>query len=128
MDIQQLYFYPYQNGIVSGEVGVYYIEILILSFSVLYKNLIILIILGKITSIMNTCINISIEIILISTKNHYDRINYSYQDCNSYSNAIANSYDYSCRPTFNDTKFFENSYKDQPYSIDSSFVSQNTSP
>ena len=59
---------------------------------------------------------------------HYDRINYSYQDYNSYSNASANSYDYGCRPTFNDTNFFENSYEDQPYSTHSSFISQNTSP
>ena len=56
---------------------------------------------------------------------HYDRRNYLYQDYTSYSNA--NYYDYGCRPTYNNTKFFENSYEDQPYSTHSSFAPKNTS-
>ena len=57
---------------------------------------------------------------------HYDRRNYFCQDYNSYSNA--NSYSYGSQPTFKNTKCFENSYEDQPYSTHSSFVPQNTSP
>ena len=57
---------------------------------------------------------------------HYDKKNYLCQDYTSYSNA--NSYNYDFQPTFNNTKCFENSDEDQPYSTHSSFVPQNTSP
>ena len=57
---------------------------------------------------------------------HYDRKNYLCQDYTSYSNA--NSYNYDFQPTFNNTKCFENSDEDQPYSTHLSFVPQNTSP
>ena len=57
---------------------------------------------------------------------NYDRKNYFCQDYTSYSNI--NSYNYGFQPTFNNTKCFENSYEDQPYSTHSSFVPQNTSP
>ena len=57
---------------------------------------------------------------------NYDRKNYFCQDYNSYSNA--NSYNYGFQPTFSNTKCFEISYEDRPYSTHSSFVPQNTSP
>ena len=51
---------------------------------------------------------------------HYDKKNYFCQDYTSFSNV--NSNNYGLHPTFNDTKFSENSYEDQPYSTHSSFV------
>ena len=57
---------------------------------------------------------------------HCDRRNYFFQAYTSFSNA--NSYNYGLQPTSNNSKCFENSYEDQPYSTHSSFVPQNTSP
>ena len=57
---------------------------------------------------------------------HCDRRNYFCQDYTSFSNA--NSYNYGLQPTSNNSKCFENSYEDQPYSTHSSFIPQNTSP
>ena len=56
----------------------------------------------------------------------YDRKHYFCQDYTSYSNA--NSYNYGFQLTWKNSKFFENSYEDQPYSSHSSFVPQDTSP
>ena len=57
---------------------------------------------------------------------HCDRRNYFCQDYTSFSNA--NSYNYGLQPTSNNSKCFENSYQDQPFSTYSYFVPQNTYP
>ena len=57
---------------------------------------------------------------------HCDRRDYFCQDYTSFSNA--NSYNYGLQPTSNNSKCFENSYQDQPFSTYSSFVPQNTYP